>query len=66
MAHAVSESADKRTQQRLRLPAQLPGILDELLALESEAIYAVDFSERLRREKEKLEQRIAGMEEVAQ
>jgi hypothetical protein len=37
---------------------------DELLALESQASYPVEFSERLNREREKMEQQIVSTREL--
>ncbi len=48
---------------RDRAQDQLRHLPDELLALDSEARYPVEFSERLRREKEKLERQIISMQE---
>jgi nicotinate phosphoribosyltransferase len=48
---------------RDRAQDQLRHLPDELLALDSEARYPVEFSERISREKEKLERQIISMQE---
>jgi nicotinate phosphoribosyltransferase len=53
----LNDARDRVHDQLRRLP-------DELLALDSEALYPVGFSERLRKEREMLERRIVGMQEA--
>jgi nicotinate phosphoribosyltransferase len=53
----LNDARDRVHDQLRRLP-------DELLALDSEASYPVGFSERLRKERETLEQRIVRMQEA--
>jgi nicotinate phosphoribosyltransferase len=53
----LNDARDRVRDQLTRLP-------DELLALDSEALYPVGFSERLRKERETLEQRIVHMQEA--
>jgi hypothetical protein len=49
---------------RDRVHDQLKRLPDELLTLDSEALYPVGFSERLRKEREMLEQQIVRMQEA--
>ncbi len=53
----LNDARDRVHDQLRRLP-------DELLALDSGALYPVGFSERLRKERETLEQRIVSMQEA--
>jgi nicotinate phosphoribosyltransferase len=53
----LNDARDRAHDQLRQLP-------DELLALDSEARYPVGFSERLSKEKEKLEQQIVGTQEA--
>ncbi|HSQ19171.1 MAG TPA: nicotinate phosphoribosyltransferase, partial [Blastocatellia bacterium] len=66
--HALNKSREDRlvrlNNARGRARDQLRHLPDDMLALDSRALYEVEFSERLIKEKEKLEERIAGMYEV--
>lgn len=66
--HALNKSREDRLARlnnaRDRAQDQLRHLSDDTLTLDSRALYQVEFSERLIKEKEKLEERIAGMYEV--
>jgi nicotinate phosphoribosyltransferase len=65
---ALNESREDRLARlnnaRDRAQNQLKHLPDDMLALDSSALYKVEFSERLIKEKEKLEQQITGRYEV--
>lgn len=64
----LNESREDRLARlnnaRNRAQDQLRRLPDDMLALDSSALYRVEFSERLIKEKEKLERQITGLPEV--